>query len=147
MSDLKDFMRDLGYFGVGAAAVIVEAGGKVINNLVRKGEKVLRDNQDTVDDIKRKAKEAGERVKAAVENLSAKPEEAVDADIPEMEMPEVDIPEVDISEVEPPAAEAPVVPDVIYRTGEPAPVEDMPAEEAPAETPDEEEKPEDTING
>ena len=137
MSDLKDFMRDLGYFSVGAAAVIVEAGGKVVKSLVKKGEKTLRDNQDTVDELKRKAKAAGERIKEAVDKATSASEEAE---------PEVD---------------APVVPDAIYRTDEPIPEEpapvdvptvDIPTVETP-EPPEEPtvadipEKPEETING
>ena len=39
MSDLKNFLRDIGYFGVGAAAAIIEVGGKAVKCLVRKGEK------------------------------------------------------------------------------------------------------------
>ena len=147
MSDVKKFLRDLGYFGVGAAAVIVETGSKAINALVRKGEKTLRDNQDTVDDIVRKAKEAGERIKDAVEKAAA----------PSEEEPTVDEPAVDE-----PAAEGPVAPDAIYRTEEPVPpaepaVEEPAAPEEPASpeepvpseepVPDEPEKPEETING
>ena len=149
MNDMKNFLRDVGYFGIGAAAVLVEAGGKVVKSLVRKGEKVLTDNQDTVDDLKEKAKQAGERIKAAVQELSKK-EEIPEADIPEAEMaevesPEIEVPEAEIPEVEVPevesvsASEAPVVPDVIYRTDEP-----VPAEEAPT---DPNESPEETING
>ena len=149
MNDMKNFLRDVGYFGIGAAAVLVEAGGKVVKSLVRKGEKVLTDNQDTVDDLKEKAKQAGERIKAAVQELSKK-EEIPEADIPEDEMPEVEAPEIEVPEAEIPevevpevenvsAPEAPVVPDVIYRTDEP-----VPAEEAPA---DPDESPEETING
>ena len=144
MNDMKNFLRDVGYFGIGAAAVLVEAGGKVVKSLVRKGEKVLTDNQDTVDDLKEKAKQAGERIKAAVQELSKK-EEIPEADIPEAEVPEVEAPEIEVPEAEIPevesvsAPEAPVVPDVIYRTDEP-----VPAEEAPA---DPDESPEETING
>ena len=149
MNDMKNFLRDVGYFGIGAASVLVEAGGKVVKSLVRKGEKVLTDNQDTVDDLKEKAKQAGERIKAAVQELSKK-EEIPEADIPEAEMPEVEAPEIEVPEAEIPevevpeaesvsAPESPVVPDVIYRTDEP-----VPAEEAPA---DPDESPEETING
>ena len=131
MNDMKNFLRDVGYFGIGAAAVLVEAGGKVVKSLVRKGEKVLTDNQDTVDDLKEKAKQAGERIKAAVQELSKK-EEIPEADIPEAEMPEVEAPEIEVPEAEIPevevpeaesvsAPESPVVPDVIYRTDEPVP--------------------------
>ena len=127
MSDMKDILRDIGYFGVGAAAVVVEAGGKVIKSLVRKGERVLADNQDTVDDIKEKAKAAGERIKAAVKDLTEKPEPTVEVD-PVVESPVVESPE----------EEAPIAPDVIYRSGEP-----VEAEEAPEEA----KSPEETVNG
>lgn len=149
MNDMKNFLRDVGYFGIGAAAVLVEAGSKVVKSLVRKGEKVLTDNQDTVDDLKEKAKQAGERIKAAVQELSKKEEipaeDIPEAEMPEVEAPEIEVPEAEIPEVEVPEAEsvsapeAPVVPDVIYRTDEP-----VPAEEAPA---DPDESPEETING
>lgn len=149
MSDLKDFLRDLGYFGVGAAAVIVETGSKAVKALVRKGEKTLRDNQETVDDIVRKAKEAGERFKDAVEKAAAPSEEEKSA-------------------ADEPVEEGPVAPDAIYRTDEPVPQEEPtveePAVEEPAveepiveepaveepiaaEIPEDEEKPEETING
>lgn len=79
MSDLKNILRDVGYFSVGAAAMLVEAGGKAVKCLVRKGEATLRDNQDTVDELKRKAKDLGEKAKAAMEK-AAKPEKSpVDA--------------------------------------------------------------------
>ncbi len=152
MSDLKHFLRDLGYFGVGAAAVIVETGAKAVKGLVRKGEKTLRDNQDTVDELKRRAREAGERIKDAMEKVSSQPEEPI-----------IDAPD---------AVEGPVAPDVIYRTDEPVPQEELvveeptvevPVVEEPAveepflqpepetplavESPEEAEKPEETING
>lgn len=143
MSDLKNFLRDIGYFGVGAAAAIIEVGGKAVKCLVRKGEKVLRENQDTVDEIKAKTKEAGEKIKEAWEDLSAKPEPTVE------EPTEVEVPEVEIPEAEVPEGEVPVTPDVIYRTNEPAPVEEIieeAAEEIVADAEDES-KPEETING
>ena len=127
MSDLKNILRDIGYFGVGAAAVILEAGGKAVKSLVRKGEKVLTDNQDTVDELKEKAKAAGERIKAAVKDLTEKPEPTVEA-TPAAEEPVVDEP----------AVEELVVPDAIYRSGEPVETEEAPAED---------ESPEETING
>jgi len=121
MSDVKKFLRDLGYFGVGAAAVIVETGSKVVNSLVRKGKKTLQDNQDTVDDIVRKAKEAGERIKDAVEKAAAPSEK----DEPIMDDPAVDEP----------ACEGPVAPDAIYRTDEPVPPAEPSVEEPVAEEP------------
>lgn len=132
MSEVKNILRDIGYFGVGAAAVILEAGGKAVKSLVRKGEKVLTDNQDTVDELKEKAKAAGERIKAAVKDLTEKPEPTVEA------TPVAEEPVVDEPAVEEPTVEEPVVPDAIYRSVEP-----VEAEEAPAE----DESPEETING
>ncbi len=156
MSDIKDFLRKAGYFGVGAAAYIVEAGGKAIKCLVRKGETTLRDNQDTVDEIKRKAKELGEKVKDAAEKAAdkaaekaaerkaaeaaaeaaaaaddAEPTEAAE-DAEPIEQPAEDAPVSEPAEVE----SQPVVPDAIYRTAEAAadPEEDDP-------------RPENTANG
>lgn len=146
MSDLKNFLRDVGYFGVGAAAVILEAGGKAIKGLVRKGEKTLRENQDTVDEFKRKAKEAGAKIKVAVQDLNKKDEAPEAEEVSGPEAPEVDAPVVDISEAPAPEVDAPVVPDAIYRTDEPFPTVDEP--DASAEEPAEEaEKPEETVNG
>lgn len=133
MSDLKDFFRDLGYFGVGAAALLVETGSKAVNALVKKGKKTLEDNQETVDEIKRKAAQAGERIKDALEKATSAPEE-------------------------PSVEEGPVTPDAVYRTDEPVPEEPIVAEpeveeptvEAPIveePTVEEPQKPEETANG
>ena len=126
MSDLKNFFRDLGYFSVGAAAVLVETGSKAVGALVKKGKKTLSDNQDTVDAIKRKAAQAGERIKDALEKVTTAPEE-----------PDLD--------------EDPTSPDAIYHTEEPVvaePTVDNPEIQEPIiEDPEETEKPEDTING
>ena len=142
MSDMKNILRDIGYCGVGAAAVIIEAGAKAGKALIRKGEKTLRDNQDTVDDLKRKAKDLGDKVKASMEK--AKPENPpVDAAAMSPEEREAlrrqldeadaactcDEPcvcsedchsETPAEPVVPDVAE-PVVPDVVYRADEPAP--------------------------
>ena len=133
MSDLKNILKDIGYFGVGAAAVILEAGGKAVKCLVRKGAKIIEENQDTVDEMKQKAKEAGEKIKEAVQDLNKKDE----VEAPEVETPEVDEPAVDSPVVDEPLADEPVVPDAIYRTEEP---------DTPADAEDEP-KPEETING
>lgn len=141
MSDVKDFLRDVGYFSVGAAKVIVEAGGKAVKALVSKGEKTLRENQDTVDDLKRKAKDAGEKIKDAAQKVVAKPKAAsengaapVDASaMSAEERAELrrQLDEADANNAQPTA------PDAIYHTEEPA----------PAEAPEEDEKPEDNGNG
>lgn len=145
MSDMKNFLRDAGYFAVGAAAVLVEVGGKAVKCLVRKGEKTLRENQDTVDDLKCKAKKAGEKIKEAVQDLNKK-DEAPEEEIPVVEVPEVDPPVAEAPEVDIPAAEAPVMPDAIYRTEVPAPQEEPESSDEP-EYADEPERPEETPNG
>ena len=138
MSDLKNILKDIGYFGVGAAAVILEAGGKAVKALVRKGAKIIEENQDTVDEMKQKAKAAGEKIKEAVQDLNKKDEvEAPEVEPPEVDEPAVDAPAVDAPVVDEPLADEPVVPDAIYRTEEP---------ETPTDAEDEP-KPEETING
>ncbi|MBQ7139617.1 MAG: hypothetical protein IJO39_11570 [Clostridia bacterium] len=135
MSDLKNILKDIGYFGVGAAAVILEAGGKAVKCLVRKGAKIIEENQDTVDEMKQKAKEAGEKIKEAVQDLNKK-DEAPEVETPEADEPTADEPAVDEPVVDEPIADEPVTPDVIYRTEESVPED---AEDEP--------KPEETING
>lgn len=154
MSDLKNFLKDVGYFGIGAAAVILEAGGKAIKALVRKGEETLRDNQDTVEEIKRKAREAGEKIKEAAQKVTADPEPAAEEAPAQVDaaalspderaelrrqLDEADQAEITTADE---AAAQPVVPDAIYRTEEPAP-----AEEAAEDGSIEAVKPEETING
>ena len=136
MSDLKNILKDIGYFGVGAAAVILEAGGKAVKCLVRKGAKIIEENQDTVDEMKQKAKEAGEKIKEAVQDLNKKDEAPEVEEIPEADEPTADEPAVDEPVVEEPIADEPVTPDVIYRTEEPV-----------SEDAEDEPKPEETING
>ncbi len=141
MSDVKNFLRDVGYFSVGAAAVIMEAGGKTVKALVRKGEKTLRENQDTVDELKRKARNAGEKLKDAAQKAVAKSESASkDAAAPmdTSAMSAEERAELHRQLDEADAAEPqPTAPDAIYRTEEPA----------PAEEPKENEAPENSING
>ncbi len=128
MSDLKKFLQDVGYFGVGAAAVLADAGGKAIKALVRKGEETLRDNQDTVDEIRRKAREFGEKVKDAAQKAAEKPESApVDAASMTPEERAELRRQLDEADAQP------VAPDTVYRTEEPAPAEESADEEAPAE--------------
>ena len=145
MSDFKKFLQNAGYFSLGVAAVALDAGGKAVKALVKRGKETLQDNQDTVDTLKRKAKEASEKIKGAVQDLAKKAatpvEESPEAASSEAEAPAIDFPETDIPEVAAPVVEMPVVPDVIYRTEEPAPVEE---DEAAAE---EDPKPEEPING
>lgn len=157
MNDMKNILRDIGYLGVGAAAVIIEAGAKAGKALIRKGEKTLRENQDTVDSLKRKAKDLGDKMKDAVEKASARTDAACEPDAPvdpsaltpeeraelRRQLDEADaacgadaacdceaVCECETCECEE-SAERPVTPDVIYH----------------AETPAEPESPETTPNG
>lgn len=116
MSNFKNFLRDMGYFGVGAAAVIVEVGGKAVKALVSKGEKTLQDNQETVDELKRKTRELGDRMKATVEKATAK---AAPVDAAAMTPEERAELRRQLDEAD--QAAEPVEADVIYHTEEPAP--------------------------
>lgn len=141
MSKLNSILRDVGYASVGAAAAIVEGGGKIARALVRKGEKTLHDNQDTVDDLKRRPRDLGEKARSAAKKVASKPETTVDtmtaeeraelrrqldeadqADAAaeaeygmpaEEDAPAEDEPTAEDAPAEE-AAEAPVAPDVIY---------------------------------
>lgn len=118
MSNIKNFLRDVGYFGIGAVASVAEVGGKAIKSLVNKGEQTLRDNQETMDELKRKTRELGDRMKATVEKATAKPVTPVNAAAmtPE-ERAELrrQLDEADQADAQPVEA------DVIYHTEEPAP--------------------------
>ena len=144
MSNVKNFLRDVGYFGVGAATILVEAGGKAAKALVRKGEKTLRENQDTVDDLKRKAKDAGTKIKDAAQKVVAKPEPApknsapIDASAMSAEERAELRRQLDEADA---AANQPIAPDAVYHTSEPIPDEDIPAEDGA------DEEPEDSVNG
>lgn len=78
MSKLNSILRDVGYASVGAAAVLVEGCGKGVKALVRKGEKTLHDNQGTVDDLKRRARDLGDKAKSVAKKMTSKPESTVD---------------------------------------------------------------------
>lgn len=144
MSNVKNFLRDVGYFGVGAATILVEAGGKAAKALVRKGEKTLRENQDTVDDLKRKAKDAGTKIKGAAQKVVAKPEPApknsTPIDTAAMSAEERAELRRQLDEADAVASQ-PVAPDAVYRTSDPIPDEDIPAED------EADEEPEDSVNG
>lgn len=159
MSDVKKVLRDIGYFGVGTAAALVEAGGKAVKALVRKGEKTLSENQDAVDDLKRKAKDVGEKLKDAAQKMVAKPEAApeeaspVDAMSAEeraelrRQLDEADA-AAQAAESQDPAEEetaAPDAPDAVYRTEEPAQTES--ADEPVQESAPEDDDPENGANG
>lgn len=148
MSNVKNFLRDVGYFGVGAATILVEAGGKAVKALVRKGEKTLRENQDTVDDLKRKAKDAGTKIKGAAQKVVAKPEApktGAPVDAAAMSAEERAELRRQLDEADA-AASQPVAPDAVYHTGEPVPDEEVSGEDAPAEEVPEEDS-EDGVNG
>ena len=137
MSDWKNILRDAGYFSVGAAAVLWEAGGKAVKSLVRKGEETLRDNQDTVDELKRKAREFGGKVKDAAQKAAAKPNPDLNTSAMTPEERAELRRQLDEAGAACKAEAAPLAPDVIRRT------EVHAEEEAPEITI----KPEDAANG
>lgn len=132
--NLKHIIRDIGYFGVGAAAVLVEAGGKAAKALVRKGEKTLQDHQDTVDDLKRRAQELCEKARERFEASSEEPA-APGMDATRMSPEERAELRRQLDEADA-AGHQPVAPDAVYRedpsvTAEAAAMEDEPQATAP----------------
>ena len=136
MSNIKHFLRDVGYFGVGAAAAILEVGGKAVKALVTKGEKTLQDNQETVEELKRKTRELGDRMKATVEKASQK---ATPVDAAAMTPEERAELRRQLDEAD--QADEPVVADAIYHAEAPAEPEE-PAEPAEPAKPAVEDVPE-----
>ena len=154
MDKLKSILRDVGYCTVGIAAVIVEAGTKTAQALVRKGEATLRENQDTVEDLKRRAKELGDKFKDSFEKPAASEPGFDTSRMSAEERAELrrQLDEADAActacdsaatdgeteaEADDETASQPVAPDAIYHAGEP--VEPISA--------DSEEDPEEGVNG
>ena len=69
MSDLENIMKNVMYGGIGAAATLVEKTGEIARSLVEKGQETMRNNQDTVDQIKDKAEDLKRRVKEFCERF------------------------------------------------------------------------------
>lgn len=138
--NLKHIIRDIGYFGVGAAAVLVEAGGKAAQALVRKGEQTLSDNQDTVDDLKRRAKDFCAKAKerfdvssgetAGVDARQMTPEQRAEL---RRQLDEAD--EADQTETRP------LAPDAISHADPAISAEDAAREDEPLDAPDADETP------
>ena len=57
MADLEKLLKDLLYAGVGAVSTAIDKGGEVAKALVQKGQETLEGKQDTLEDLKQKAKE------------------------------------------------------------------------------------------
>lgn len=57
MSELEKVLKKVMYGGIGAAAVIIEAGAELGRTLVEKGQETMANHQETADDIKRRVKE------------------------------------------------------------------------------------------
>lgn len=125
--NLKHFIRDVGYFGVGAAAVLVEAGAKAAQALVRKGAQTLNDHQDTVDDLKRRAKDFCAKAK---EHFESTPENDPARMTPEQRAElRRQLDEADEADAQP------VAPDVIYQSGPAVSAEDAAREDEPLDAP------------
>ncbi len=108
--NLKHLVRDAAYLCLGTAAVIVEKGGDVVQALVRKGSDTWNDNQDTVDGLKKRAKElcdkAKDKMSPAMDAAQMSPEERAEL---RRQLDEAD------------AAGQGVEPDDITRTDDPVP--------------------------
>ena len=127
--NLKHIIRDIGYFGVGAAAALVEAGGKAAQALVRKGEQTLQDNQDTVDDLKRRAKAFCAKAR---EHFEADPSRMTPEQRAELRR---QLDEADEAESQP------VAPDVIYQAAPAVSANEAAREDEPLDLPDDGETP------
>ncbi len=155
--NLKHIVRDAAYLCLGTAAVIVEKGGDVAKTLIRKGAKTWDENQDTVNDLKDKAKDlyakAREKMEAAAQQPDpAEPDSISRTDEPVPPCPDEDTLEIPDEEVptaaadfDPPmptytpAAEAPAAPlnDPAEEVAAPdASDADEPADEIPNTPPD-----------
>ncbi len=120
--NLKHIARDAAYLCLGTAAVIVEAGGSAVRSLVRKGATTWHENQDSVEDLKRRAKDVYDKAR---EKMAAPPMPDVDASqlTPEQRAElRRQLDEADAAQ-----------PDDISYTDEPVPEEDISVEEVPAE--------------
>ena len=139
--NLKHIIRDIGYFGVGAAAVLVEAGGKAAKALVRKGAQTLQDNQDTVDDLKRRAQELCSKAKEHFESAPEAPAQEVDAHQLTPEQRAELRRQLDEADQANEADAQPVAPDVIYQAGAPIDARETACENEPQDAPDPDETP------
>ena len=62
MAELEKVLKGVVLGSVGAVAAVVEKSGKIARGLVEKGQETVSNNQETVDNIRRKVREACERV-------------------------------------------------------------------------------------
>ena len=58
MAELEKVLKDVVLGSVGAVATVVEKGGEIARALVEKGQETVANNQETVDSIRRKVREA-----------------------------------------------------------------------------------------
>lgn len=62
MAELEKVLKDVVLGSVGAVAAVVEKGGEIARALVEKGQETVSNNQETVDNIRRKVREVCENV-------------------------------------------------------------------------------------
>lgn len=135
--NLKHIIRDIGYFSVGAAAVLVDTGSKAAKALVKKGEQTLQDHQDAVDDLKRRAQAFCDKAK---DRFTAAQNEPTGVDASQL-TPEQraelrrQLDKADEAEAQP------VAPDVIYQAAPAVSAEEAAREDEPLDAPDDDETP------
>lgn len=69
MNELENLVKNVVYGGIGAAAAIVEKGGDIARALVEKGQETVRNNRDTVDQIRDTAEDLKRRVREFCEKF------------------------------------------------------------------------------
>lgn len=69
MSEIENIVKNVVYGGIGAAAALVEKGGKLARSLVEKGQETVHANQDTVDQLKETAADLKRRIKEFCEKF------------------------------------------------------------------------------
>ena len=69
MNELENIVKSVVYGGIGAAAAIVEKGGDLARALVEKGQETVRNNQETVDQIRDTAEDLKRRVQEFCEKF------------------------------------------------------------------------------
>lgn len=62
MANIEQVLKDVVLGSVGAVATVVEKGGELARSLVEKGQETVRDNQETVENIRRKVRDVCEAV-------------------------------------------------------------------------------------
>ena len=58
MAELEKLLKDILYAAVGAVSTAVDKGSELVQELVQKGRQTMEENQETIDNVKQKVKDA-----------------------------------------------------------------------------------------